>query len=205
MTAAAARRLRRPRPGQHARQARGADRARHPGRPVAGHGRLLRGRRASPTTSRPWQNCYRSTRCSAATPGSCCPPAATSPRWSTRRPTRRPASRGRREPRRPAGVAGGRADPSRAAGGPTSARGWASAAEPPCRTPDLVGVDHSLPLPAPTSSRSEARQHEQRHQVREHRPLAGHRLLPDRRPADRGGARLSGAAHGISSTTRCCR
>ena len=39
--------------------------------------------------------------------------------------------------------------------------------------------------PAPTSSTTERQDH-----VREHRPLARHRLLPHRRPADRGGARL---------------
>jgi hypothetical protein len=33
----------------------------------------------------PWESCYRSAQFSAARPGSCCPPAGTSPRWSTRR------------------------------------------------------------------------------------------------------------------------
>ena len=49
---------------------------------LSGHRRLLHRRRASPTTSRPWQNCYRSTQLlGGETAGSCCPPAATSPRW----------------------------------------------------------------------------------------------------------------------------
>ena len=41
----------------------------------------LRRRRASPTTSRPGRAATAPPTCSAATPGSCCRPAATSPRW----------------------------------------------------------------------------------------------------------------------------
>ena len=50
----------------------------------------------------PWQTCYRTTQLLGGDTGSCCPPAATSPRWSTRRATRRPASRPReQQPGRP--------------------------------------------------------------------------------------------------------
>ena len=40
----------------------------------------------------PWQSCYRSTQLLGGRPGSCCPPAATSPPWSTRRATSGPTT-----------------------------------------------------------------------------------------------------------------
>jgi polyhydroxyalkanoate synthase len=66
--------------------------------------------------------------CSAAARGSCCPAAATSPPWSTRRATSGPASRWRRTPRRtrPTGWLG--RPPNPAPGGPTTPVGWRSAA-----------------------------------------------------------------------------
>ena len=57
----------------------------------------------------PWQTCYRTHPAARRRRhGSCCPPAGTSPRWSTRRATRRPASRPRPHATRPtrADVAG---------------------------------------------------------------------------------------------------
>jgi polyhydroxyalkanoate synthase len=47
----------------------------------------------------PWQSCYRSTGLLGGRAGSSSPPAATSRRWSTRRATRRPATRSTRRPR----------------------------------------------------------------------------------------------------------
>ena len=44
--------------------------------------------------------------------------------------------------------------------------------------------------PAPTSSTTERQAHHVRHHFRRNWPFARHRLLPDRRPAHRGGARL---------------
>ena len=48
----------------------------------------------------PWQSCYRSTQLLGGRPGSCCRPAGTSPRWSTRRATTRPGTRWPRSARK---------------------------------------------------------------------------------------------------------
>ena len=72
---------------------------------------------------------------SAAQPGSCCPPVATSPPWSTRRETPRPRTTLRRTVSRPAGVAPARRDPPRILVDRPRA-GWPSAAarRPPLPT-----------------------------------------------------------------------
>ncbi len=58
-----------------------------------GDRRLVRRRRHAPTTSARGSPATAAPSCSAGTAGSCCPPAVTSPRWSTRPATRSPASR----------------------------------------------------------------------------------------------------------------
>ena len=132
----------------------------HAGRPRRGDRRLLRGRGQRRPHLPVAQLLSPAPSCSAATAGSCCPPTGTSPRWSTRRATRSPATRstddptgrrrrlgGRREHR--AGLAGGRTTPRwlaervRASGWPRRRR-WAatgcrrSARRPAatCWTPD---------------------------------------------------------------------
>ena len=107
-------------------------------------------------------------------------------------------------PADPARLAAERRDASRAAGGPTS----------PAWLGERCGADTAGTRAArrrrPAAARRRARHlrlrqlKEQRH-VREHRPLAGHRLLPHRRPAHRRGAATTGGAPATSSTTRCCR
>ena len=66
----------------------------------------------SPTTSA-LASCSGPPSCWAADPGSCCRPAGTSPRWSTRRATRRPGTRSPRVPGGPPGVAAPGRDPPR--------------------------------------------------------------------------------------------
>ena len=78
---------------QRADRAGQGDDARHAGRPVHGDRRLLRHRRASPTTSARGRPATAPPSCSAGRAGSSCRPAATSPRWSTRRATRSRPSR----------------------------------------------------------------------------------------------------------------
>ena len=69
------------------------DGAGHADRPLADHGRLLPVWPASPTTSRRGRATTARRSCSAPSRASCSPPAGTSPRSSTRRATRRPATR----------------------------------------------------------------------------------------------------------------
>src|SRR5262249_6561207 len=65
---------------------------------------------------------------SAAKAGSSCPPAATSPRWSTRQATRRPATRPPRRIRATRSSGSRPRTPNRAAGGRTCWPGSANAA-----------------------------------------------------------------------------
>ena len=84
----------------------------------------LRGRREWPTTSAPGSPATAAPSCSAARPGSCCPPAGTSRRSSTRRTTRSPATRSATTspPTRTRGSGGARTE--RARGGRTTPPGW---------------------------------------------------------------------------------
>ena len=82
----------------------------------------------SPTTSAPGRAATGPPSCSAAATGSCCPPAGTSPRWSTRPETTRRATRSPRTVRRIRRNGCGARRPVTAPGGRTTRAGWPSAA-----------------------------------------------------------------------------
>ncbi len=110
-------------------------------------------RRGSPATA--------ARSCSAATTrASCCPPAGTSPRSSTRPATRRPAYQiARPNPADPAGLAGRRATRAGAPGGPTTSPGWRERSGGRRAAPATSAVPASTRLDAPpaaTSSTDEA-------------------------------------------------
>ena len=99
--------------------------------------------------------------------------------------------------------------PRRAAGGPTSATGSASAAARQHRHPSssaAAGYAHSPKPPAPTSSRTEEENiighphHVQTNIGRPWAPTTSTSPTSSPRPNS-----TTGAAPGISSTTRCCR
>ena len=137
----AARRLRRHRDGQRSWSTAGArHRARRARSTCPGSTSTPTSSPASPTTSRRGRTATAAPSCSAATPGSCCPPAATSPRWSTRRATPRPSYQVNKDnPADPQQWLQPAQHRSRAPGGPTSRPGWASAAAPTRRAPDQLG------------------------------------------------------------------
>ena len=205
---ATARRLRRHRHGQPARHPRRDHRARRADRPVPGHTSTPTSSPASPTTSPRGRTATAAPSCSAARPGSCCPPAATSRPWSTRPATRRRPTRSTRTTRR-----------TRRNGSPARET----------RAGQLVARLRRLARPSAAARAGRTRpssaaaacaarrgpRHLRLRQAEEHMDSAikyddiGRSLGTDYfRIADQltaRGTRLSGAAPGISSTTRCCR
>ena len=127
MSAAHAPRLHGPRDPQRAHRARRGGDARHQGRPRQDRHRHLRRRRDRRPPVQVGVLLPDHPAASAARRSSCSRPAGTSPRWSTRPATRRPASRPRRRTRPDAAEWLARRARSRAAGGTTTSSGWPSA------------------------------------------------------------------------------
>ena len=193
-----------PRPG-------GRQRADHPGRRSCSAARSTSARSrptptcspASPTTSATGSPATAPRTCWAATPGSCCRPAGTSPPSSTRPATPRPSTRWPSRTRRTRPSSSRRRSGRRhlvdrlrrLAAGPVRAgdrraqrarRRRVGAAGRRARhlRPRELGVDDGH---------------------RRHRPGPRHRLLPDRRAAHRLRAGLPARGPGSSSTTTSCR
>ena len=102
----------------------------------------------------PWQSCYRSTPAARRRrAGSCSPPTATSPRWSTRRPTPSPATRSpTTTPADPAGVGGGAPRPSKGSWWPDFAR-WLARSERRERRPPRRSAARRLAARTPRPAR----------------------------------------------------
>ena len=142
--------------GRHERAgpARRGDHARLTGGPGADRPRQLTWSPGSPTTSAPGRAATGPPSCSAAATGSCCPPAGTSPRWSTRPETTRPGTRWPRSARRIRRSGCGARRPVTAPGGRTTRAGWPSAAarrRPPRPSPAAAGWRRSATRREPTS------------------------------------------------------
>jgi pimeloyl-ACP methyl ester carboxylesterase len=110
--------------------------------------------RGSPTTSAPGSRATRPPAARRQHLGSCCRPPVTSPRWSTRRPTRSRPTAPARATRPTPSSSCARPRPSRAPGGATTRPGWANAAVTPSAgresTATRATSRWALP-PAPTS------------------------------------------------------
>ena len=107
----------------------------------------------------PWQSCYRSAGLLGGNSGSCCPPAGTSPRWSTRRATTRPGTRWPRTARRTPLNGCGARRPATGPGGRTMRTGWPSDAgrsKPPPPSWAAAGWRRSATRREPTSMTADA-------------------------------------------------